>query len=475
LVSDRAARTPASRERYVDLLRALAIIVVVLGHWLLTVIARDADGRLTGYSALETIRWMYPLTWLFQVMPIFFLAGGYANAASWSAYRRGRGSAAAWLLTRATRLLRPTTVLLALLAAGAVIAQRVGASGEVTRLAVWFATIQLWFLPVYLGHVALTPVMSWLHRRLSWRIVVALVVLVGLGDLARVTGHGYLGDGNDLFGWLVMYQIGLIWYARRPRLTPRVWAPLLVGGLAMLMVLTLAGPYPVTMVDVAGQGLHNASPPTLALLATAAFQFGLVGMFHGPASQWLRRERPWRAVVGLNAVILTVFLWHMVAVLPVVGLLLVLRALPTAAAGTASWWLWRLPWFALLLLVLAVLVALAGQVEIRGTRARAGHRRARRLSVAITPPVRLALVLVAYSAVITALVGNNFTPADLPSTLAMPLWAVITYLAGAGSLSLLHAMPDTRAGPANPPVGPPTAAREELPPPASGQDADVTT
>ena len=29
-----ADRTPPSRERYVDLLRALAICVVVLGHWL---------------------------------------------------------------------------------------------------------------------------------------------------------------------------------------------------------------------------------------------------------------------------------------------------------------------------------------------------------------------------------------------------------------------------------------------------------
>ncbi|GAB3809914.1 hypothetical protein GCM10027605_46600 [Micromonospora zhanjiangensis] len=30
-----AAGTPAGRERYVDLLRAIAIVLVVLGHWLI--------------------------------------------------------------------------------------------------------------------------------------------------------------------------------------------------------------------------------------------------------------------------------------------------------------------------------------------------------------------------------------------------------------------------------------------------------
>ncbi|PZM89483.1 MAG: acyltransferase, partial [Actinobacteria bacterium] len=77
-----AERTPPERERVVDFLRALAIVAVVLGHWLVSVVEYDSDGRLTGRSALPDLPWAYPLTWLVQVLPLFFLVGGYANAAS---------------------------------------------------------------------------------------------------------------------------------------------------------------------------------------------------------------------------------------------------------------------------------------------------------------------------------------------------------------------------------------------------------
>ena len=50
-----ADRTPASRERYIDLLRAVAICAVVLGHWLISFVGYDADGRLTGHSALPVL------------------------------------------------------------------------------------------------------------------------------------------------------------------------------------------------------------------------------------------------------------------------------------------------------------------------------------------------------------------------------------------------------------------------------------
>lgn len=42
-------RTPAGRKRYVDLLRALAITMVIFGHWSVTVIGCDPGGQATGH------------------------------------------------------------------------------------------------------------------------------------------------------------------------------------------------------------------------------------------------------------------------------------------------------------------------------------------------------------------------------------------------------------------------------------------
>src|SRR5699024_12810790 len=84
------AATPETRNRVVDFLRAAAITVVVLWHW--TIIAVDADGGILPHGVLDRATWSLPLTWVFQLMPFFFLLGGYSNSLSWRyAQRMGIG------------------------------------------------------------------------------------------------------------------------------------------------------------------------------------------------------------------------------------------------------------------------------------------------------------------------------------------------------------------------------------------------
>lgn len=438
-----AQRTPPGRERYIDLLRALAITMVVLGHWGVTAIGYD-DGRPAGHSALADLRWAWPLTWVAQVMPVFFLVGGYANAASLASYRRRGGSAAGWLVDRSARLVRPTTVLLLVLAAGAGIATLRGADPAQVRTVVWFATIPLWFLVAYVAVVALTPPMYALHRRFGLAVPVALVVLVALGDLARLLGPAALANGNYLFGWLAVHQLGFAWYdagrtgtrglfRRGLPLSGRAGALLLGGGLVALVLLTAVGPYPVAMLHVPGERLDNAAPPSLALMAAAAAQLGLVLLLRRPAGRRLRRSGPWQAVLAVNAVVLTLFLWHLTAAVLLVGLLDALGVLPTPPVGSAAWWAWRVPWLLALAAVLAVLVAVFGPVEARTRRppatgpAGAGGRR-----------LRAGLAVAGYGGVLAGLLLNSLAPKTAPEPLGLPAPALVAYLAGAGLLRLLR-------------------------------------
>jgi hypothetical protein len=66
---------------------AASICAVVLGHWM-TPAPVVADGALRFDHMLAFAPWSQFPTWLFQVMPVFFFVGGYANAASWSSARR---------------------------------------------------------------------------------------------------------------------------------------------------------------------------------------------------------------------------------------------------------------------------------------------------------------------------------------------------------------------------------------------------
>jgi fucose 4-O-acetylase-like acetyltransferase len=439
-----AERTPASRDRYVDLLRALALLLVVLGHWLISVVDHDGEGRLVGRSALDALPWAYPLTWLFQVMPVFFMVGGYANAASLTSHRERGEDAVTWLQDRAARLVRPTTTLFAVLAAVALVARPLGVAPVQVRYGVWVASIPLWFLLAYLVVVAVTPVAYALHRRFGLAVPLVLVVLVALGDAARLVGDPRLGYGSYLFGWLAIHQAGFFWRDRRLPTGVRRSLPLLLGGVLALVLLTVVGPYPVTMIDVAGTGIKNASPPTLALLATAATQLGLIMLLHDPAQRWLRGRRPWLLVVATNSVLLTIFLWHMGAAVLVAGSLSWAGLLPTPRVDTAFWWLWRIPWLIMLSLALAALVAIFGPIEtrrVRRPRSRPGWVPGPLLHALNTPVPRLVLTAGGFAAVVAGLLVNSATARTQPAPLGIPSAALAAYLAGAAVLRLLRSVP----------------------------------
>jgi peptidoglycan/LPS O-acetylase OafA/YrhL len=438
-----AERTPASRQRFIDLLRAIAIVAVVLGHWLVTVVEYE-DGELTGRSALPDLRWAHPITWLVQVMPIFFLVGGYANAASLSSHYRSGWHAGDWLVHRSARLVRPSTALILTLAVGAGVARLFGLDPQRVRLAVWTASIPLWFLSVYLVVVALAPLMWTLHRRFGVAVPLVLLVLVAAGDLARLYDHDVWGNGSFLFGWLAVHQIGFFWREGRLPTSPRTLWSILVGALAVLLLLVVPGPYPVSMINVPGERLHNMSPPSLALIALFAAQLAIALLVWRPAERWLRRARPWMTVIAVNAVALTVFLWHMTAAIVVALVLHVAGVLPTPTAGSGEWWAWRLPWLAMLTIVLAILVAIFGHIEwsaVRRTERRPQWMPGPLAAALARPTPRLLLALVGFGAVAFGLLDNNLLPRSEPAPLGIPTMALIGYLIGAILLRVLFAAP----------------------------------
>ncbi|WP_433497294.1 acyltransferase family protein [Sphaerimonospora sp. CA-214678] len=455
-----AEQTPPSRERFIDLLRAVSIVAVVLGHWLATVVGYDEHGELIGRSALPDLPWAQPLTWVVQVMPVFFFVGGYANAVSLAAERRRGGNATEWLIRRGGRLIPPTTALVLVMGGGALAAGLFDADPARVRTVVWFASIPLWFLVVYLIAVALTPPMYALHRRYGLAVPLVLVGLVAAGDVARLLGHGLWSNGNFLFGWLAVHQMGFAWRDGLLPARPRVAVPLLLAGAGALLLLTLVGPYPISMIDVPGERLHNMSPPSLALLAVATTQFGVALLLRDRAERWLRQTRRWVVVVAVNTVIMTIFLWHISAAILLVAALHAAGVLPTPEAGSAEWLAWRIPLLLMFGVVLALLVAIFGPIEVRGV------RRSRRLPIpapaglarmASRQVLRLWLAMAAFAGVACALFSNSLWPSSAPTASGMPAAVLIVYLVCAAVLRLLRSTPPATEGKAGPThqTGPP--------------------
>jgi peptidoglycan/LPS O-acetylase OafA/YrhL len=436
-----AERTPEHRDREIDLLRALALCAVVAGHWVLVVVVHDRHGveGLDGYNLLGVLDWTHPFTWLFQVMPVFFMVGGYANAASLDSHRRHGGDDTSWLLGRTDRLLRPTTVLLALVAAASLTAWALGADQEAIGTVSWLATLPLWFLVAYLTMVFLTPVTWALHRRRPLLVPAVLVLVVVAADIARIgVGVPYVGEVNFLVGWLAIHQMGFLWRDGMLPHRPRVLLPVAAAGLAGLIVLTALpfSPYPVSMVAVPGEELTNPGPPTVALLTLALVQLALALAVAGPVNRWLRRIRPWMAVVAANSVVLTIFLWHMVAVIIVAFALYPTGLMPQPEPGSGAWFWLRIPWFAALTVVLAALVAAFSRVEARSAGSHRGQPvRAARVAGVRVPRRAWPVVTVAgIAAAVGGLLGIALAGTDYDGPAGLPAAALLAYFAGAAVL-----------------------------------------
>jgi hypothetical protein len=356
---DRA--TPQGRDRYVDLLRVTSLGVVILGHWLMAVVLVGGDGGVSSTNVLTVLPSLQPLTWLLQVMPVFFFVGGFSHFVAWQSVRRDGGTYADFVRSRAGRLLRPTAAFVAVWLLLSLLVEITGHHRGVLETATRTVAQPLWFVGVYLGVVALAPAMAALHRTLNrraWAVPALLGVAVAAVDLLRFAADvPHVGYLNVALVWLAVHQMGFLYAdGTLTRGGARPAVVLAAGGLAVAFALTALGPYPVSMVGLPGDRLSNMSPPTLAMLAHAVWLTGPVLLLRDPVTRWLRRPRVWATVVAANGIAMTAFLWHLTAMFAAIAAT-VAAGIALPAVGSTGWWLLRPVWIALLATLTAALVA----------------------------------------------------------------------------------------------------------------------
>jgi peptidoglycan/LPS O-acetylase OafA/YrhL len=420
-----AAATPVERNRYVDFLRAVSILMVVTGHWLVAT-AYYRDGNLTPGDVLELQPETQWLTWIFQVMPIFFIVGGYANAVSQeSARRRGVGYAG-WLAARLHRLVTPLLALILGWAALAATFYFIGVSGDITRLASRAALIPIWFLAIYIAVVMLAPITYSAWRRWGFASLFAFAAIGALVDVAFFAAElEWLGWTNYFWVWLAVHQLGYAWRDGRLGSPARL---LTYSALALLVLVLLIfkGPYPLAMVGSPDEGLSNTIPPKITLLALGIFQFGLLLSIESPMRRLLSGLRLWAATVLINSMIMTLYLWHVTVLVVIVALAYVAGGIGLGLEpGTLEWWLTRPIWIATLYAVLLPITFLLAPLE----------RRARPADVPVPTATRQVggAVLICLGVALLAMFGFGSSP--LPG---LDISAFVLVVAGAAISGLLH-------------------------------------
>ncbi|GAA2706810.1 acyltransferase [Micromonospora olivasterospora] len=282
------------RNRYLDLLRFLAIVRVVVYH-------------VTGWAAL---------TLIFPAMSVMFALAGSLMAASLD-----RGGAAA--VGRRLRRLLPSLWVLAAVFVPAMLLTGLPLTPKVLLWAFpvadppanhWgaLALSVIWYLRDYLWFVLASPVALWLFRRVPLLTLLAPYALLAAIEFGLLPAAPVpLREFGLYFGaWLLgfAHHDGLL-----RRLANQVLVPvaLVLGAVGGAWIVTHPGPRGYDLND---NHLGNA-------LWSAAFILVVLG--RAPATAvWVDRNALFsRAVTVLNRRALTVYLWHMpfvVALTPLV-------------------------------------------------------------------------------------------------------------------------------------------------------------
>ncbi|ANW65011.1 acetyltransferase [Mycobacterium sp. djl-10] len=297
-----------TRDRAIDVARIAALLVVMFGHCALLLATIDDRGVRIG-NLLGAVPDLAPITWVVQVMPLFFLAGGAAAAYGWHP-----GTAwGTWLVSRAQRLCRPVfwylafwvlALLMARVILGADSADALG--GEAVAL--------LWFLGVYLVVLAFVPALTHLTSvRSTVALLAGLLAAASVVDAIRfAAGTPEAGLANFVTVWLIPVVIGVA-YARgliRPHVA-------LVGAaltFTAAVLLAVFGPYEVALVVTGVEHTSNVTPPTLLLGLHCTWMSLLFVAGAGAINRWAQRPRVWRAVAVGNAGAMTLYLWHIPAI-----------------------------------------------------------------------------------------------------------------------------------------------------------------
>ncbi len=357
-----AENTPEARNRAIDLYRAIAILFVILGHWLL-VAAVDRGNGLELSILLAEQPWTQYATWIAQVMPVFFFVGGFSNSLSWKSALRDPEKKRTWAATRLTRLLVPTVPLVIVWAVLAVVATQYGMDVARVKEVTQAALVPIWFLAVYIMITIAVPVSWWVWERLGlWSVVLLVLGAVLVDYLAFNHEQGWLRWSNYGFVWLAVHQLGYWWHNAGRKGFAAV-ALTLFGVVWLWYLLTQSG-YPISMVSVPGEEVSNTLPPTVAMLAIGFVQIGVILLVEGAANSWLKRTSPWAAVIVLNQMIMTVYLWHMTALIFSVGAAYWLGSLGIKMEpGSGFWWAMRPVWIAVFVVVLIPFVLIFMRFE----------------------------------------------------------------------------------------------------------------
>ncbi|MEX1657875.1 acyltransferase [Streptomyces pseudovenezuelae] len=354
-----ASKAPG-RDRYLDLLRSLALVRVVLYHlfgwaWLTVLfpsmgvmfaLAGSLMARSLKRPALSVIRGrirrLLPPLWAFSavVLPLMFLGGWKLS--------EDPDHSGTWGLLELVNYVVPI--------GAPPYPWEVGFPKDLLE-STWAdqAVGPLWYLRAYLWFVLASPLLLWAFRRVPWATLLAPLALTAVVGTGVVTIPGELG--NAVTDFAVYGSCWVLGFAHHEGVLAKVPRYLAVSGSVLVMSFALW--WASGHLGPEGWDLNDIP------LAQAAWSFGFVVILLQYSPSWQElpgRLARWDKLVTLsNNRAVTIYLWHNMLIMATVPIIDLAYRLPfmqsdravAALDSTDTLWMFFLVWPLIGLAILA--------------------------------------------------------------------------------------------------------------------------
>ncbi|MFJ9154236.1 acyltransferase [Streptomyces sp. NPDC102270] len=346
-----AAPKAPGRDRYLDLLRSLALVRVVLYHlfgwaWLTilfpsmgvmfalagSLMARSLN-RPTLSVIRSRIRRLLPPLWAFSavVLPLMFVGGWRLS--------EDPDHSGTWGLLDMVNYVVPI--------GAPPYPWEVGFPSDLLE-STWAdqAVGPLWYLRAYLWFVLASPLLLWAFRRVPWATLLAPLALTAVVGTGLVTIPGELG--NAVTDFAVYGSCWILGFAHHEGVLAKVPRYLAVSGSVMVMAFALW--WASGHLGPEGWDLNDIP------LAQAAWSFGFVVILLQYSPSWQElpgRLARWDKLVTLsNNRAVTIYLWHNLLIMATVPIIDLAYRLPfmqseravAALDATDMLWMFFLVW-----------------------------------------------------------------------------------------------------------------------------------
>lgn len=317
------SNTSISRERFIDFLKTVGLLLLVINSFSFLDINYSGGEYLIINNSLMSSN-LTIVTWFTVGLPIFIFSMGFTNLIAWYSNVGRDGSQWNYLVDRINSLLGPVLVLIFVVSIGLNVLLRsnlipnyLTTTEDGVISLVEFTLWPLWLVSIYMVMVMFAPLTIYLHKKYPYLTLLVFALVTIFIDILEVPiNYSYIQVFNYLFFWLTIHQLGYFYADGKIQMLDKRFyflSSLVFYGFLYYQVF-----FNKILLNFANYRLNSISnedpPSAYYLIVSLAFIFLLISL-QNYVDKLLNNRKVWLIFSHIHSNIYTIYLWHLISLI----------------------------------------------------------------------------------------------------------------------------------------------------------------